>query len=357
MKKLQIDWLLITPMIFLLLLGLTVLRSVSPDLVLQQAIIIAASLAIAFFVATTNYQSLKNFSWGFYFLTLILLIATFAIGQATRGSIRWITLGPLKLQASEIAKPLLIIFFAHFASTQNLNRFKNIFISTILFLIPAFLIFRQPDLGSTLVFTSLWLGIVFAAGLPVKYLITGIIGFSILLPFSWNFLKDYQRARLTTFIDPLSDPLTSGYNLIQSIIAVGSGQIFGRGLGQGTQSQLSFLPERHTDFIFASLAEELGFFGAILLISLFVIVLLRILHTAKNAPDSFGALICFGAFSMLVFQIFINIGMNIGLVPITGITLPLISFGGSSLLSTLISLGLVASVSLRQKRPSAFEIH
>jgi len=203
----------------------------------------------------------------------------------------------------------------------------------------------------------MWVGIVFAAGLPVKYLVTGTLALVVLFPLSWNTLKDYQRARLTTFVDPLSDPLQSGYNLLQSIIAVGSGQILGRGLGHGTQSQLKFLPERHTDFIFASLSEELGFVGGILIIGLFTLLLTRVLRYSQNAKDSFGALICFGAFSLITFQVFINIGMNTGLVPITGITLPLVSAGGSSLISTLASLGIVASVSLRLKKQRLFEIH
>ena len=357
MNRLKIDWLLFIPLFLLLILGLTILKSTAPDQVTQQAVIMLAALFISGLIAFTNYQSLSGFSWYLYLLAFLLLIATFIIGQTTRGAVRWIPLGPLKLQTSEIVKPLLIVFFARLASQRDLSELKNIFIAGILFLLPAVLIFRQPDLGSTLVVSALWLGIVFAAGLKLRYLLVGLLTLTLLLPFGWATLKGYQQTRLVTFINPLSDPLESGYNLLQSIIAVGSGQLLGRGLGQGTQSQLKFLPERHTDFIFASLAEELGFLGASLLIGLFAVLLWRILIAARRAPDKFGSFICIGVFSMLAFQIFINIGMNIGLVPITGITLPLISSGGSSLLSTLISLGLVASVSLRRRHIQAFEIH
>ncbi len=218
------------------------------------------------------------------------------------------------------------------------------------------MVFRQPDLGSALVVASLYLGIVFSAGIPLKFLSLGLISTGISLPIFWHFLKDYQRVRLTNFINPLTDPLKGGYHLLQSIIAVGSGQFLGRGLGQGTQSQLRFLPESHTDFIFASLGEELGFLGTSLLICLYGLMFLGILRAAKKSPDQFGQLVCVGVFSMFLFQVFINIGMNIGLVPITGITLPFISFGGSSLLSSLICLGLVISVSLRGLSQEMFEI-
>lgn len=357
MKRVQFDLFFWLPIVLLLLLGFTILKSTAPQAVLQQAIIALIGLAIAFFVSRTSYQSWTNFAWPLYFLSLALLLVTLLIGQSTRGSIRWIPMGPFKLQASEVVKPLLTLFFAQMATLLKPTNFKNILWLSLLLLFPALLIFRQPDLGSSIVVVVLWLSIIFAAGLPLKYIVIVFTVFIIAISLGFNSLKAYQQARLTTFIDPTSDPLQSGYNLLQSIIAVGSGRFLGRGLGHGTQSQLRFLPESHTDFVFASLAEELGFLGSSILLSLFALLFFKILKTAHHAADHTGRLLTVGIFAQLMFQVFINIGMNIGLVPITGITLPLISAGGSSLLSTLFSLGLTASVLRFQKQKPIFEIH
>lgn len=356
MKMHAFDWWLLTPLVLLMLFGLVVLRSVDPGQVIQQGIIMALGLGLFLLLTFVDYRIFASLPWAIYALVLILLTATVIIGQTTRGTVSWIPIGPLQLQTSEIAKPLLAIFFAHIAYLKTPDTLKNIFLSFLLFLLPTFLVFRQPDFGSATVIGAMWLGIIFAAGLSPKHLLIGILSLVILVPFGWRELEEYQRVRLLTFVNPLSDPLENGYNLLQSIITVGSGQFFGRGLGQGTQSQLRFLPERHTDFVFASLSEELGFIGSFLLLGLFTLLLGRLLKIAREAPDGFGSLICFGVFSQVAFQIFINIGMNIGLVPITGITLPLISFGGSSLLATCMSLGLVSSVALRRKTQSLFEI-
>ncbi len=356
MKKAQFDWLLIIPVCLQLVLGLTVLQSVAPDVVNQQGLLVIIGIVLFFIVSQINYLLFANLSWGMYISSIILLVITLLIGQATRGSVRWIPLGLFRLQTSEIAKPLLIIFFAKFLTDHPPQSFKKIITAAMLALIPISLVFRQPDLGSSLVLTSVWLGMMFVSGAPMRYFFLGFIISIILIPIGWQLLADYQKARVTTFINPLNDPLQSGYHLNQSIIAVGSGQFWGRGLGQGTQSQLRFLPERHTDFIFASLAEELGFFGCLLLIVTITFMLARIRAIANNAPDRYGEFLSIGIFSMIIFQTFINIAMNIGLVPITGITLPLISFGGSSLLSTLISLGLVVSVSRHVDKSSPFEI-
>jgi len=223
--------------------------------------------------------------------------------------------------------------------------------------LPIFLIFRQPDLGTTLVILAVWLGMILAQGLELKFLLSLLILSAVGLPFSWLFLKDYQKLRILTFLNPESDPLGAGYNLIQAMIAVGAGGIFGRGLGRGTQSQLAFLPEARTDFIFASLAEELGLFGSLILLLLFLFLSLRILKAAREAPDDFGYYLCAGVFSLLTFQVFVNVGVNIGILPITGITLPLVSQGGSSVLAVMTCLGLVESVArARKKKEEILEI-
>jgi rod shape determining protein RodA len=222
--------------------------------------------------------------------------------------------------------------------------------------IPALLIFKQPDLGSTLVVAAFWWAIFFAADLPLKYFIGTTVAALASLPLVWRFLAEYQKQRITAFLNPYADPRGSGYHLLQSIIAVGSGGFFGRGLGRGIQSQLRFLPESNTDFIFASLAEELGLAGSALLLIAYFLLLKRLLFIARQAPDNFSQLLTVGVFAMMLFQLLVNIGMNLGILPITGITLPLVSSGGSSLLATMISLGLVHNISRQQLPLKSLEI-
>ena len=223
-------------------------------------------------------------------------------------------------------------------------------------LLPALLIFFQPDLGSSLVLLFSWLGILIGAGFDWRLAVLG--GATLLSsPFLfWRFLQDYQQQRILSFLNPTSDPLGAGYNLIQATVAVGSGQFLGRGLGRGTQSHLRFLPERHTDFIFASLAEELGFLGSAVLIFALVVLLWRILVIAQKSRDQFGFLISLGIFSLIFTQTFINIGINLGILPITGITLPLVSYGGSSLLAISICLGIIQNINQHAKKTPIIEI-
>jgi rod shape determining protein RodA len=218
-------------------------------------------------------------------------------------------------------------------------------------MIPFFLVFRQPDLGSSIVYASFWSAMLLAGGLPVWFLVTGVGLVAILLPFLWGHLAQYQKSRITTFLEPELDPKGAGYNALQSMIAVGSGQLFGRGLGRGTQSHLRFLPEFHTDFIFATLVEELGFFGGSLLIACYGILLLRVILPILHGivTDARVFIFSFGLFAMLLTQIFINAGMNMGLIPITGITLPFVSYGGSSILSTAVSFGILWAIARRPK--------
>jgi rod shape determining protein RodA len=278
-----------------------------------------------------------------------LLLLPLFFGEATRGAVRWFHLGPVGFQPSEIIKPLFILFFANFLADRKTNFL--FFIFYFLFCIPPlFLIFKQPDLGTSLVISAVFLGILFAAKTDFKLLIVNCSLLIAGLPILWHFLQDYQKTRIISFFRPYQDPLGAGYNLIQSVIAVGSGLLFGRGLGRGTQSQLYFLPERSTDFIFASLAEELGLLGSLLLLGAYFLLLWRILTIAKEAADEQGYLIAIGAFSLFLFQVLVNVGMNLGLLPITGITLPLVSLGGSSILAMMITLGLVESVARARKK-------
>jgi rod shape determining protein RodA len=340
----RFDWIMSAAIFGLLVFGLLIIRSIAPRLFFQQLTYATIGVGLFFLFSLIDWRIYLKFSWFFYFGSLIFLMMTFLFGTITRGAIRWIQIGGLTIQPSELVKPFLILFFAWFFSESEELDIKKIFLGSLLLIVPAFLIFVQPDLGSTLVVILLWLGIILAAGISWRWLVSGFGFFVIVLPLIWKLLKDYQRQRIYTFFDPFADPLKSGYNIIQSIIAIGSGQLFGRGLGRGTQSHLRFLPERHSDFIFASLAEELGFMGTLILLSFFALLLWRILVIAQKTDNRFGLLVCLGIFTMIFGQIFINIGMNLGLLPITGITLPLVSSGGSSLVAVLISLGIIENI-------------
>lgn len=344
-----INWQLTISSFLLFSTGLLVIFSSSTSLAILQLIFIVFGIIFYLAISQIDYRALGNLISPLFFLVLILLIIVLILGFESRGSVRWIPLGLFNLQPSELAKPILILFLARFFVSKMSNLFN--LLRSLLLISPFFLlVFIQPDLGTTLTIGAIWLGMVFATKLGWKKIITLVIILLMVFPFGWFTLRDYQKQRIATFIAPGSDPLGVGYNVIQSTIAVGSGQFFGRGLGHGTQSRLQFLPEYRTDFIFAAIAEELGFLGSTLILLLYLFLISYCLKVASDSADYFGSLIATGVAVMLLFQTFVNIGMNIGLLPITGITLPLISYGGSSLIATMVSLGLVASVSRHSKK-------
>lgn len=327
-------------------IGILVIYSSSKELALQQLLFTIVGLVLFYLISRLELQSIKNLIKPLYLLIILALIATLIIGFETRGTIRWIPLGIFNVQPSEFAKPILILLLAKYWSESSptwINIFKSVLWSTPCI----FLIFQQPDLGSSLTLIAIWLGMLFASKITVKKTLILTLIIMLIIPTSWLFLHDYQKERILGFLEPGSDPLGRGYNLIQSTIAVGSGELLGRGLGRGTQSRLQFLPEFRTDFIFASIAEDMGFVGSVIILILYLFLLIYSLKVAQRINNSFCFLLVTGVVSMLLFQIFVNIGMNIGLLPITGITLPLISYGGSSLIATLLSLGMVASVARR----------
>lgn len=346
LKKLfeDFDWFLFLPTLFLSLLSILIIQSVAPDLVLIHVITLIIGFFLFFEFSIIDYRLFENFGKQLYVISVISLLATFVIGIETRGSMRWIEIGSIRIQASELIKPLLIIFFSCLFNKKAVSLKDNIKI-ILLFLVPAILVFNQPDLGNALVYTIIFFGLFYISGIKSKTIVLMSVVLISLSPVVWNTLKDYQKTRLVSFLNPLSDPLGSGYNAFQASIAVGSGGLWGRGLGWGTQSHLKFLPEFHTDFIFASISEELGVVGAMIILLLYLIILIRLLLIAKATPDRFSTLVIFGVFLMILSQVFINIGMNIGLVPITGITLPLVSYGNNSILATLVCLGLASSIS------------
>jgi rod shape determining protein RodA len=345
--------------IFLLLaIGLTVVNSVFPAVFWQQLVFSVISLGVYFIFSKVDYRIFSSLFVPMYIASLVALIMPFIFGTVSRGSLRWIILGPVYIQTSEIVKPIIILAFSSLvARFSRPLSIPAILVTVVLYSVLAGLVLLQPDLGSTIVMTVGFASILLAGGIRFKYLIATIIAALILLPIGVASLHDYQRDRLHVFIDPYSDPLGKGYNTIQSTIAVGSGGIWGRGLGQGTQSHLRFLPENHTDFIFASLSEELGLVGALILLSTYTLLFVRIFLTAVRSNSRLGILIGLAILGTLEFQTILNISMNIGMAPIAGVTLPLVSYGGSSLISTLALLGIVQNIyGSSRSRPSSFTI-
>ncbi len=322
--------------------GTAVIGSVAPSLVGSQILFYIAGLGLFFLFSQIDPRIYKSIWKQTYVISIILLLMTLALGLESRGATRWISLAGFRLQFSEILKPFLMISLAALISFQQESKFKNFLYFLIIGAIPMFLIFKQPDLGSALVYLAGSSFMIFVSGINLWYIFSVLISFVIFLPVAWHFLAQYQKDRIFSFINPQVDPLGISYNAIQAVIAVGSGMFFGKGLGLGTQSQLLFLPEHHTDFIFASTAEELGFLGAGLLLIVYFILIMKIFKNAGATKDSFVRLLIVSLGAMIFAQVFINVGMNLGILPVTGITLPLVSYGGSSILSVMISLGIIS---------------
>jgi len=338
------------------ILSSAMLSSISPERLPQHILMLVLGLGFFLYLSSQEAAVYKSFAPLAYLLALSLLLITPILGETIRGSTRWIMIGTFQLQTAEISKPLLILSFAYFLEHFPLNRFRNVLLHLLLYALPTFLIFRQPDLGTALVVSAIWVTQVFVAGIPWGYVLSTIVAFLVAIPYLPHVLHDYQLARLTTFLDPFSDPLGAGYNVIQSTIAIGSGGFWGKGLGHGTQSHLRFLPERHTDFAFASLAEELGLVGTsftLAVICLFIFVLLR---AATTSTSRYSRHILIGSFAYFAFQSCVNIGMNLGIAPVTGVTLPLISYGGSSIISTGLILGLAGSIIRSDHKTTLIEI-
>lgn len=285
----------------------------------------------------------------FYWLFIFLLIITFIIGIEVKGSRRWIDLYFFNFQPSEFFKIFFILFLADFFTKhrQNIKDF-SIFLKSLGYLIlPLLIIFKQPDLGNAMVLFFIYVIVVLFSGTPKKYLLSSFLTLLLIIPIGWPALKDYQRNRITSFLNPEIDQQGINYNMAQAIITVGSGKFLGRGLGYGTQSKLFFLPENHTDFAFSSLVEQFGFLGGICILVLYFVIStglikkLALLFQSTDEDILFKRLFMLGFFAYFVFQVFINIGMNLGLLPITGVALPLISYGGSSLVSFMLGLALI----------------
>lgn len=342
--KSKFDWTISALLLALSFTSLIIIFSIAPDNLNQQGIFLLIGFIIYLYFSSQDSAIYKNLSIYFYIFAFIALGITLIFGSKVRGSSRWIQLFGVQIQTSELIKPLIILSFSEFISKWKPDNIRNIALNLISFILPAFLIFLQPDLGTTIVYFVIWAAMMLVGGLSISGIITSIIFIISGFFASPYILKEYQYRRISAFLDPEKDPLGSGYNVIQSMIAIGSGKIFGKGLGKGTQSHLKFLPERHTDFVFASLAEEFGLVGALSVIGIFAALLYKLLINIPKLASLQDKLIVTGVFTYIFFQAFLNIAMNLGIAPVTGITLPLISVGGSSILATYISLGIAVSV-------------
>lgn len=347
----RLDYFLIATACTLLGVGLLALYSFSETLAgngyfLRQTIFALIALMAMLFMATLDYRHLARLATPLYFTTLVILALVLFLGVKVRGTVGWLSFGLLQVQPVEFAKLVLILFLASFISKKrsDLGEWTRLIASLVLAAGMMFLVLRQPDLGSSLVLGFIWLSMVIVSGLRWQHVVVLALLGGLVAGGAWFALADYQKARLQTFLNPELDPKGSGYNVIQSMVAVGSGGFSGKGIGQGTQSQLSFLPERHTDFIFAVLAEELGLTGGFLVIGLYGFLLWRIRYIAEQAADNTGYLIGIGILAFFFIQILVNLGMNMGILPVTGLPAPLLSYGGSSLLASFMGLGLLLSV-------------
>lgn len=334
---------------------LTALLALSSFLVLKHSAVPLFSGHLVFFLAgLAGFWLLSRIDsrlyqpfWGFiYGLSLLLLLITL-LQPEIRGSRRWIEVFGFTFQPSEIVKPLIIIAWSGFLAARPKKDWR-VFLGYLGLFIPVFgIVFKQPDLGNALLFFGVFLLLIPAAGFPLRYFFSLLFLLFASLPVAWGHLAEYQKLRLLTFLNPGLDVQGAGYNSLQAIIAIGSGKFFGRGLGAGTQSALKFLPEYHTDFIFASMTEQLGVFGAAIIIGIYFLLLLQIFRVAVR-NQGFTYIAGLGIFLQLFLQVSINIGMNLGLLPITGVTLPFFSVGGSSILATFIALGIMAGFATKK---------
>jgi len=342
MKK-RWDWLLFLLIIAIGSISLLIIFSINKTLATNQLIFWGVGLLVLIFLFYFDYKIWIKFSPLLYIASLFFLLLLLIIGDPVRGSVRWLDLGAFRFQPSEVAKATSILVLSVFYFERSARDLKNVFLS-FLIILPAFiLVLIQPDIGNSLTFIAIWFGISFICGFRPKHIFTLIVLAVITSLLLFRALAPYQKERINSFINPQKDPLGTGYQIIQAKIAAGSGKFWGRGLGRSSQSQLKFLPEAESDFIFASIAEQLGFIGAGLTITLYTLFVTRIINLIKLI-DRFGQLIATGVISYLLLQFLVNVGMNMALVPVTGITLPLVSYGGSSLISTLFLLGIIFSI-------------
>ncbi len=355
------DWILFGSMMMLVTTGIVVIGSATTtnwnefmhsEFVVKQSGFFIINIILVFVLQRWNYHDLTKWAKVIYVFTLLSLLAVIFVGTSALGAQRWIQLGPVTIQPSEFSKLFMIIALAYLLKSRmnQFDTFRSLLPIAIFVGVPFALVFKQPDLGTSLVFMAITAGMLFIAGIRMR--LVGIIMGSLIsvLPLGWFVLKEYQKQRIRVFLNPDMDPFGAGYHIIQSKIAIGSGKIFGQGLFHGTQSQLNFLPENHTDFIFAVIGEELGFVGCVFVLFLFLVLLYRGIRIAQMAGDPFGTLIAVGCVSMITFQVLVNVGMTTGSMPVTGIPLPFISYGVSSLTTNILSVALLENIYLNSRQ-------
>ena len=321
--------------------------TLNPTLAVRHAVWIGLGLLTSLGVARTNYRRWTDLAGIMYGLGMLLLMLVPVAGAVRLGAARWLSVFGFSLQPSEFVKVTTVCLLARYLAGQpSPLPVRAVLASLGIAGAPALLIFLQPDLGSATIFAAIWLGMVWVAGIPRRLLVGLGASVAALLPLGWHILKDYQRDRLLVFINPHADPLGAGYTIIQSTIAIGSGQLWGRGWLAGTQNQLNFLPERHSDFIFSVIGEEWGFLGSVAVLLLFVVLLSQAVRVALDTSEPQGRLLAAGVVSWIGFQAFVNVGMVMGMLPVVGVPLPLLSYGGSSMVVLWAALGLLQSVRL-----------
>ncbi len=356
----QIDWLMVISIIGLSGFGVLMIFSaihsnavfLANALHWKQALWSALGLCLLSTILVFDYHTISKLSYLFYAVVVASLVLVFVIGRVVYGAKRWIVMGPVRVQPSELAKLAVILVIARYFGTRESTepiKFRDLIIPFILVIIPVGLVARQPDLGTAMTILMIAVVMVLVVGMERRVLLYLASAGVAVLPVGWLFLKDYQKRRILTVFNPDADILGAGYQSMQSKIAVGSGEIWGKGLLQGTQSRLHFLPEKHTDFIFSVLSEELGFVGGAVLLILFLVFIQRCFQTALNAADKEGKLIAVGVGTSFFLYTMLNIGMTLGIFPIVGIPLPFVSYGGSASLTSFIAVGLVLNVRIRRR--------
>jgi rod shape determining protein RodA len=353
LQYLHIDPVLLTGLLLLMAAGLGVLYSASDgsiEIVQRQVIRLSIAFAVMFFVAQIPQHTLYLWAPWFFAFGIVLLILVLLAGDVGKGAQRWLNLYVIRFQPSEMMKLVTPMMLAWYLCEKPFPpKVSALFISLVLVILPTMLIARQPDLGTALLVAAAGFFVVFFGGIRWRILFGSLFTMLALIPVLWQFMHDYQKQRVLTLFDPGSDPLGSGYHIIQSMIAIGSGGIYGKGWLNGTQSQLDFIPERTTDFIFAVFAEEFGIMGAIVLLSLYAFIIIRGLYIAAKAKDSFGRLLA-GSLSMTFFiYLFVNVGMVSGILPVVGVPLPLVSYGGTSMVTLMAGFGMLMSISTNRR--------
>jgi rod shape determining protein RodA len=326
-------------------------RQALDPLVVRQLTWVGIGALLMAGAAVFDYRSLSSYAYPLYAVTVGLLGAVMVAGQSTGGSRRWINLGLIKLEPSELAKLAVVLVLVRYLREEPPRggwNLRHIIIPGLLLAVPAGLVLKQPDLGTALILVLITATLIFVGGLNWRTGAALLLGAALVAPVGWHYLKPYQRERLVSFLNPQSDPLGSGYHIIQSEIAIGSGGAWGKGLFKGTQARLNFLPEQTTDFIFSVFAEEFGFAGTMLLLGLYTALIVRGAWIARHARDRFGALLAVGVTGIIFWQVAVNVGMATGMLPVVGITLPLVSYGGSSLIAMMTAIGVLISVNTRR---------